>query len=536
MPAKNNEYPWWQKGIVYEVYVRSFMDSNGDGIGDLPGILSKLDYLQWLGVDALWLTPIYPSPLKDFGYDVADYKGIHPQYGTMQDFDKLLKEVHNRGMKLIMDLVPNHTSDEHPWFLESRSSKNNPKRDWYIWQDAKKDGSPPNNWIGVFGGSAWEWDEHTQQYYLHSFLKAQPDLNFRNKEVQEAIFSVMRFWLDKGIDGFRVDSIAHLIKDEWLRDNPYNPDYTPSMPLTQQLMQIFSTNQPQVHEVIHAMRDVLDEYENKVMIGEMYLSVSGIVSYYGRENKGVQLPANFQLITEEWLPKELAVTIAKSEALVPQFAWPHWAIGNHDQVRVISRVGRSFARVAALLLLTLRGTPTMYYGDELGMHNVSIPSTKMKDPQGIMEPEKKFSRDPARTPMQWSSEENGGFTTATPWLPVSSNYQTVNVVSEQQEEASLLTFYKRLIQLRQQELSLSTGQYFPVFADDELLAYIRQREGYSRFLIVLNISKLKGYYIQNDIELHGTIELATSKKLEGKAIGKIIELEAGEGIIVRLND
>jgi alpha-glucosidase len=535
MQASDEAYLWWQKSIVYEVYVRSFMDSNGDGIGDLQGILSKLDYLLWLGIKAIWLTPVYPSPMKDFGYDVADYKGIHPQYGTMQDFDELLKAVHDRDMKLIMDLVPNHTSDEHPWFLASRSSKDNPRRNWYIWHDAKPDGTPPNNWISVFGGSAWEWDAHTQQYYLHSFLKGQPDLNFRNKEVQEAVFEVMRFWLDKGIDGFRVDSIAHLIKDNLLRDNPYNPDYNPGMPVSQQMVQLFSTNRPEVHDVIDSMREVLNEYKDKVMIGELYLSVSGITSYYGRNNKGVQLPANFQLITDSWKAQRLSVVIAKSEALVPQSAWPHWAMGNHDQPRVISRIGRSLAKVAALLLLTLRGTPTMYYGDEIGMHNVNIPVGEMKDPQGLMEPEKNFSRDPQRTPMQWSSEVQAGFTSGKPWLPVAANYTVINVATEQQDDDSLLMLYQRLISLRRKEPSLSTGEYFPLFANEEMLAYIRQQEGADRFLIVLNISKVRSYYVQDNIQLSGMVELSTSKGREGKMVDAIIELEGGEGIIVRLN-
>jgi len=537
MQENNCNYLWWQKGIIYEVYVRSFMDSNGDGIGDLPGIISKLDYLQWLGVKAIWLTPIYPSPMKDFGYDVADYKGIHPEYGTMQDFDELLREVHKRDMKLIMDLVPNHTSNEHPWFKESSSSKDNPKRDWYIWQDAKGDGSPPNDWLAEFGDSAWEWEENTQQYYLHSFLKAQPDLNFRNKVVQEAIFDVMRFWLDKGVDGFRVDSIAHLIKDRLLRNNPVNPGFVAHMKASEQFLKIFSTNQPEVHEVIHAMRDVLDEYDNRVMIGELYLSVSGVVSYYGRGSKGVQLPANFQLITEDWKAKQLAIILDKSEALLPPGAWSHWAMSNHDQPRVISRVGAGLAKMAALLLLTLRGTPSMYYGDEIGMHNVSIPPGEMKDPQGLMEPEKNFSRDPQRTPMQWDDTTLAGFTTGKPWLPVAIDFSKVNVATEQQEEQSLLMLYKRLISLRKQEPSLATGEYFPLFANDEMLAYIRAQQGADRFLVVLNISRMKGLYVQDaSSQVQGTIELATLKKMEGCKIGKMIELEAGEGIIVRLND
>ena len=525
-------YKWWQTGIVYEIYVRSFMDSNGDGIGDLQGIIQKLDYLQWLGVKALWLTPVYPSPMKDFGYDISDYKNIFPNYGTMEDFDALLAEVHSRNMKLIMDLVPNHTSDQHPWFNESRSSKENAKRNWYIWHDAKEDGSEPNNWLSVFGGSAWQWDKTTEQYYLHSFLKEQPDLNFTNKEVQEAIFDVMRFWLNKGVDGFRVDSMAHLSKDELLRDNPANPDYETSMQKSQQFIQVFSTNQPQVHDVIHKMRNVLDEYDDKVMIGEIYLSASGIVAYYGPDNEGAQLPANFELISTPWKADKIAVVVAKAEATVPPLSWPHWALGNHDKKRLVSRIGKHQAKVAAMLLLTIKGTPTIYYGDEIGMQNVAIPADEMLDPQGLSEPEKNLSRDPQRTPMQWNDENNAGFTTGMPWLRISHDYKDINAETEQNDDQSILMLYKRLIALRTNEPSLTTGEYFPVNAEENLLAYIRQQAEADRFLIVLNTGKTKSYF-DNKLKLKGMIEIASTGEGEGEEMNTV-SLDAGEGIVVRL--
>jgi alpha-glucosidase len=278
---------WWQKGVVYQVYPRSFQDSNGDGVGDLNGIKQRLDYLKWLGIDAIWISPIYPSPMADYGYDISDYTAIHQLFGTIEDFDSLLIEVHHRGMKLVLDLVPNHTSDQHPCFLESRSSKDNSKRDWYIWKDAKEDGHFPNNWLSVFGGSAWEWDDQTKQYYYHAFLKEQPDLNWRNPEVQEAMLNVMRYWLDKGVDGFRIDVMWHMIKDEQFRDNPVNPDYDPLTADYEQLLPVYSTDQPEVHDIVQKMRNLLDQYNERMMIGEIYLPIHKLVTYYGTNSNGL---------------------------------------------------------------------------------------------------------------------------------------------------------------------------------------------------------------------------------------------------------
>ncbi|RYZ49212.1 MAG: alpha-amylase, partial [Sphingobacteriales bacterium] len=276
----NDDRLWWQSGVFYQIYPRSFHDSNGDGIGDLKGICSRLDYLRWLGVTAIWVSPFYPSPMKDFGYDVADYTGIDPLFGTMDDFDALLAAVHERGLKLILDFVPNHTSDQHPWFLESRSSRDNPKRDWYIWKDPAEDGGPPNNWLAMFGGTAWEWDEATGQYYYHAFLKEQPDLNWRNPQVIQAMLEAMDFWLRKGVDGFRVDVMWHMIKDAAFRDNPANPDYQPWQATYEQLFPVYSTDQPEVHEVVRAMRALLDSHQDRMMIGEIYLPVHKLVTYY----------------------------------------------------------------------------------------------------------------------------------------------------------------------------------------------------------------------------------------------------------------
>jgi alpha-glucosidase len=404
------KYQWWQTGIIYQIYPRSFQDSNNDGIGDLQGIIMRLDYLKWLGIKAIWLSPISPSPMADFGYDISDYRNIDPIYGNFDDLRQLLNEVHSRDMKLIMDLVPNHTSSSHPWFIESRSSRDNPKRDWYLWYDADPGGGPPNNWLSVFGGSAWEWDNKTGQYYYHAFLKDQPDLNWRNHEVREAIYDVMRFWLDIGIDGFRIDVLWHLIKDDQLRDNPRNPGYVEHMPTYDQLLPIYSTDQPELAEIVMEMRVIHDEYHEHMMIGEIYLPVHRLVTYYGNDNNGIHLPFNFMLISLPWDTYKIAAAIDEYESSLPKNAWPNWVIGNHDQPRITSRVGVHQAKVAAMLLLTLKGTPTIYYGDEIEMRDVPIPPDEIQDPQGKNMPDKNLSRDPSRTPMQWDQSANSGFT------------------------------------------------------------------------------------------------------------------------------
>lgn len=534
MTGRNQKYLWWQEGIIYQIYPRSFQDSNDDGIGDIPGILTRLDYVQSLGVTAIWLSPIFPSPMADFGYDISDYQDINPIFGSLADFDVLLTEIHSRGLKLILDLVPNHTSDQHPWFLESRSSRDNPKRDWYIWQDAQPDGLPPNNWLSVFGGSGWEWDESTQQYYYHAFLKEQPDLNWRNPAVQEAMFSAMRFWLDKGVDGFRVDVIWHLIKDEQLRDNPVNPDYQPYMATYDQLLPIYSTDQPEVHDLIRQMRQLVDTYEERLLIGEIYLPVRQLMTYYGADGNEVHLPFNFQLLLLPWDARQLATAIEEYEQVLPANGWPNWVLGNHDQPRIASRVGMEQAWVAALLLLTLRGTPTLYYGDEIGMQNVPIPSDEVQDPQGLNMPEKNLSRDPERTPMQWNSEPSAGFTAGKPWLRLARDFVRHNVDQQQADLYSMLMFYKRLIKLRQQEPSLNIGAYVPVYSDAQLIVYIRQADNFPRFLIALNLSHRPAYFTSTDRSFEGVVAIATLPEWEGQSISETICLGGDEGILVRL--
>lgn len=536
MAADTLRIPWWKTSVIYQIYPRSFKDSNGDGVGDLRGITERLEYFKWLGIQAIWISPFYPSPMADFGYDISDYRDIDPQFGTMEDFDQLLSEAHRQGLKVILDFVPNHTSDQHLWFIESRSAKTSPKRDWYIWHDGQPDGSEPNNWKSVFGGGAWEWDQATGQYYYHAFLKEQPDLNWRNEAVQEAMYEVMRFWLQKGVDGFRVDVMWHLIKDEQLRDNPPNPDYEESRGTYQQLLPVYSTDQPEVHDIVARMRQVAEAYGEKVIIGEVYLPIQKLMAYYGPENTGAHLPFNFQLLQLAWDAQEIATAIDQYEGALPADSWPNWVLSNHDRPRIASRVGEPQARVAAMLLLTLRGTPTVYYGDEIGMRDVPIPIEEIRDPQGLNMPDKDLSRDPARTPMQWSDQPYAGFSDVAPWLRIDKRYRRINVERLREDPYSMLSLYRKLLDLRNNEPALNIGTYTPVFSNQQVIAYQRDEPGADSFLIVLNLTPRPCRFRQPEHTplRKGSITIATSPELEGQAIGENIYLSGDEGIVVRL--
>jgi alpha-glucosidase len=518
---------WWQRGIVYQVYPRSFMDSNGDGIGDLPGILARLDYLRELGVDALWLSPIFPSPMKDFGYDVSDYTAVDRVFGTLADFDRLLQAAHARELKVILDFVPNHTSDQHPWFRASRASRDNAKRAWYLWRDPAPGGGPPNNWLSCFGGSAWQFDPATDQYYYHAFLPEQPDLNWRNPEVVEAMLGVLRFWLERGVDGFRIDVLWHLVKDEHFGDNPPNSGWREGMDPYHALVPLQTTDRPEVHGLVRRMRGLLDQYSERALIGEIYLPLERLVRYYGEDLQGAHLPFNFQLLSAPWDARHLANLIAEYERLLPAGAWPNWVLGNHDRPRIASRVGPAQARVAAMLLLTLRGTPTFYYGDELGMCNVPIPPELVQDPFERRVPGMGHGRDPVRTPMQWSAAPHAGFTTGRPWLPVASGHETVNVAAQRHDAKSMLALYKRLIALRRAEPALEVGSFHLLETAGDVLAY---RRG-DRFLVALNLGSAPQRLA---LPLNGTVALSTHVERMHEPVGKIVELRPDEGLIVRL--
>lgn len=480
--------PWWERGVVYQIYPRSFQDSDGDGVGDLAGIAARLDYVASLGVDAIWLSPVFPSPMKDFGYDVADYCGIEPMFGDLARFDRLLAAVHERGLKLILDFVPNHSSDQHPWFAQSRSARDHPKRDWYIWRDAKPDGSPPNNWISDFGGPAWEWDAATGQYYLHAFLKEQPDLNWRNPELRRAMFDVLRFWMDRGVDGFRIDVLWHIVKAEHFSDNPLNPDWTPDRTERDRVFQTHSTDQPEAHAISAAFRELAESYGERVLIGEIFLPNDRHARWFGtRDRPQVHLPFNFQLIENEWDAATLARVIADYEASLPEFGWPNWVLGSHDAARIAARIGEAQARVAAMLLLTLRGTPTLYQGDELGIGEVPIPPDRIRDPQHFRQPHLNIGRDRSRTPMPWDASPHAGFSTAEPWLPLNPDWRTRNAAAQDGDPASMLTLYRRLLALRRAEAALAVGSFVLVYSPDGVLAYRREAEGRT-LTVLLNLT------------------------------------------------
>ena len=526
------EIAWWKRGVVYQIYPRSFQDSNSDGIGDLEGIRSRLDYLVWLGVDAVWLSPIFLSPMADFGYDVADYRVIDPIFGSLEDFDRLLADVHRRGLKLVLDFVPNHTSIAHAWFRESLSSRTSAKRDWYIWRDPAPGGGPPNNWLSNFGGPAWTLDPVSGQYYHHAFLPEQPDLNWRNPAVREAMYEVLKFWLDRGVDGFRVDVIWHLIKDREFRDNPPNPAYDSRQAEINRFLQLYSADQPEVHEVVAEMRAVIDLYPDRVLIGEIYLPLERLVTYYGHDLSGAHLPFNFQLIHTAWNAREIAALIHDYEIALPEGGWPNWVLGNHDQSRVAARVGKAQARIAAMLLLTLRGTPTLYYGDEIGLDRVDVAPEFVQDPWEKNEPGLGLGRDPERTPMQWDQAQYAGFSRVTPWLPLAPSHDHCNVAVLRDDPQSILSLYRALMETRRKHLVLSVGDYAQLFTSaPDVLVYEREL-GAERLIVLLNFSSQAQEVSLPQTDAERSVLLSTFLDRSGESVGRAVNLRAHEGVIV----
>lgn len=484
---------WTRRSVVYQIYPRSFKDTNGDGVGDLEGIIEKLDYLNdgtenSLGIRAIWISPIYKSPMADFGYDISDYYTIDPVFGDLETFNRLVKEAHKRDIRVIMDFVANHTSIKHPWFKESRSSKHNPKRDWYIWKDPKPDGSAPNNWLSVLGGSTWTLDEKTQQYYMHSFLLEQPDLNWRNEKVKDAMEKIIEFWLHKGVDGFRSDATYHMIKDNQFRDEPPNPKYVPGRddPYNA-LLHIYSQNQPETLDTVNGMCQLLGLHKDKYIISEAYLDIPEMSKLYRACNNGLHAPFNFNLISLPWSAKSYRLHIDQFEKALTKNDWPNYVLGNHDRPRVATRIGNKRARLAAMLLLTLRGMPFIYYGDELGMENVTIPPEKQKD----LVKNRFLSRDGERTPMQWDSRQFAGFSDVEPWLPISDSYKEVNIEKQRKDPLSMFNLYRRLIQYRNRNPVLQQGSYRSFDpGDSHIFAFVREYEGVQIF-VILNFSRNK---------------------------------------------
>jgi alpha-glucosidase len=546
---------WWRHGVIYHIYPRSFSDSNGDGVGDLAGITARLDYLNdgtpsSLGVDAIWLSPFYPSPMKDFGYDVTDYTGVDPLFGTLEDFDTLVAEAHARGIRVVVDLVPNHTSDLHPWFVESRSSRESPKRHWYIWADSKPGGQPPNNWMSAFprAGRAWTFDEHTRQWYLHSFLPEQADLNWWSPEVREAMDEVMRFWLDRGVDGFRIDVAHRMAKDPQLRDNPLvamsdadDPDGPArALRVAEMQLEVYDEDWPEVHEILRRFRRTLDTYEDRMAVGEVYLlDLRKLARYYGSGRDELHLAHNFVFLHQPWKPEAFRSVVDEYAALLPADAWPAQFLGNHDHSRVASRYdeggnGQARARVGAMMVLTLRGTPFLYYGEELGMSDGEIPPDRVVDVDG---------RDPERTPMQWDASPGAGFSlpggagpTVEPWLPLAAGADQVNVAVERGDPASMLSLYRRLIWYRKGSAALRWGGYRSLpEVPDSLYAFVREASE-ERLLVVLNFGGAPVRWpAESDVGDSATVELSTDPAREpGPVRLPDLVIAGDEGLILRL--
>ena len=482
----NADREWWRGAVIYQVYPRSFADSNGDGIGDLPGITAKLDYIAHLGVDCFWVAPFFRSPMKDFGYDVSDYCGVDPMFGTIEDFERMMQRANELGLKVMIDQVFSHTSDQHPWFKESRSSRDNPKADWFVWAESKPDGSPPNNWLSVFGGSAWQWDTGRCQYYMHNFLSSQPDLNFHNEEVRKQILEVAKFWLERGVQGFRLDTSNFYFHDKELRDNPPWGD-TPRTDGTVALnnpyarqRHIYDKTRPENLAFLERLRALLNQYRDTTMVGEIGSDDPfATIAEYTSENNKLQMAYLFNLLTREFSAKHIRETVESLEARIGD-GWPCWSFSNHDVIRVMTRWGganppEDLAKVLIALLLSLRGSVCIYQGEELGLTEADIPFEKLQDPYGIaFWPEFK-GRDGCRTPMPWTAQEKfGGFSTVEPWLPFPEEHREHAVDVQESSQGSVLNVCRKFLAWRREHPALQSGGIHFVDASEDILAFIRE--------------------------------------------------------------
>jgi alpha-glucosidase len=521
---------WWRDGVLYQIYPRSWADSNGDGVGDLRGIIARLDYLEWLGIDGIWLNPVTVSPDADWGYDVSDYKSVQPVLGDLGDVDALVGEADARGIRILFDIVPNHTSDRHPWFLDSRSSRTSRHRDWYVWADARPDGSPPNNWLSVFGGPAWTFDDRTEQYYLHNFLAAQPDLNWWNEEVSEAFDDILRFWFDRGLAGFRIDVAHAIVKDRELRDNlPLGDDDPPELRRFGQ-QRVYSMNRPEVHDVFRRWRGITDSYEPpRLLIGETYvLDLAVMAAYYGTDDE-LHLAFNFPFVHAPFAANELREVVEATEALIPPEGWPVWTASNHDHVRFPTRwcgddPGR--VRCALVALLTLRGTPLLYYGDEIGMPETAVVREDVQDPVGKRHWPENRGRDGARTPMPWSAEPGAGFTSpeVRPWLPF-GDHAGANVADQRADRGSMLNLCRDLIRFRRGSSDLRRGRYTSLAAPEGVWAWRRGE----RTVVALNLSDGEAA-----VEVPGgVVVIGTDRDRDGERVDGRLELRPSEGAVVR---
>jgi alpha-glucosidase len=522
------EGSWWASGVLYQIYPRSFADSNGDGVGDLPGIIEHLDHLEWLGVDGVWLSPVTPSPNADWGYDVSDFTAVDPEFGTLEEVDRLIAEAGRRGIRVLMDLVPNHTSEQHPWFVESRSSRAAARRDWYVWADPKPDGSPPNNWVSSFGGPAWTSDTTTGQSYLHNHLAEQPDLNWWNEEVRAAFDEIMRFWWDRGVAGFRIDVCNVIIKDALLRDNPPATEEDDFEAQMFGQRSVYNTNRPEVHDVIRRWRTLADTYEEpRVLVGETPVAVDELAAYYGNGRDQLHLAFNFPFISAPFEAAALRAVVEQTEATLPPGAWPAWTGSNHDMFRFATRwAGDDPRRVRAalLMLFSLRGTPVLYQGDEIGLPNTPVAHEDMRDPLGVRYFPYYEGRDAARTPMQWRDGPGGGFTDpeVRPWLPF-GDVHAFNVEAQRADPDSVLTLARALITLRRQEADLRTGSYRSRPAPEGVWAWNRGE----RHFVALNMTD--DPVVVGDLE--GTVRVGSGPSRTGELVGGTLALAPWEGVI-----
>lgn len=483
-----SDFLWWRDGVIYQIYPRSFADSNGDGIGDLQGIISRLDYLADLGVDGIWLSPINPSPDVDFGYDVSDYRDIDPKYGTMQDFLQLLREAHERNIHIILDLVLNHSSDQHPWFLESRSSIESEKRDWYLWK-AGRDGEnhPPNNWQAVFGGRAWEYDENTGEFYYHMFCKEQPDLNWRNPQVKSEMMDIFRFWSDLGVDGFRLDVFNEYFKDAQFRSNPSEFGIRPF----DRQKHLYDTNQPEMFAVVREIRSLLDGYNERYVVGETFMSTQETAAAYCAPGM-LHAAFDFSLLHSPFNAASMLKNYVTWENELDENAWPNNVLNNHDTPRSATRYhapdNDEKLKVAAAMLLTLRGTPYLYYGEEIGMRDVHVKRSELQDPVGKRYWPLPVGRDGCRSPMQWTAETGAGFSSSKPWIKLHPNHMVRNVSTQHANPDSLLNFYKALMKMRKENLALRRGSFRTLTVEPkDVWVYLREGEGQT-LLVALNFA------------------------------------------------
>ncbi|MDO3384448.1 alpha-glucosidase family protein [Gilvimarinus sp. SDUM040013] len=478
------QQPWWRGAIIYQVYPRSLMDSNGDGVGDIPGIISKLDYIASLGVDAIWVSPFFRSPMKDFGYDISDYRDVDPLFGTLDDIDELIQQSHQRGLKVMIDQVLSHTSDQHDWFQESRASRDNAKADWYVWADPSEDGTPPNNWLAIFGGSAWEWEPRRGQYYLHNFLKSQPDLNYHNPDVQAQMLEEVEFWLKRGVDGFRLDAINFCFHDKSLRSNPPKPaaerkgrGFSEDNPYAFQ-RHLHDNTQPENIAFLQKLRSLFDRYQQIVSLGEISSENSlQTMADYSRGNDKLHMTYSFELLTEEFSPRYIRETIATLEESLGE-GWPCWAIGNHDVARVLSRWGGDhasddLAKMLNAMLLSLRGSVCSYQGEELGLNEVELTLEQLQDPYGIAFWPMFKGRDGCRTPMPWNDQQHGGFSSVKPWLPVATEHCKRSVASQSADQTSVLNGYRNFTAWRKAQSALRYGDIEFIELHDDVLSFYR---------------------------------------------------------------